>query len=264
MDDKQFELLLAAFALSRQGYRKVRKGAKKRVGRHMADLGCRDMAAYLDVLKKDETARLECRLRLTVPISRFFRDRHTWRALSELVLPELLRAGPAMVRVWSAGCAAGEEVYSFKIAWDRLSRTAGRLPELELIATDLHPHNLARAREGVYPASALREMQSDERDACFDRRSGKKSFAIKVALKTGIDWRSHDLLSPPPISGCHVIFLRNNLLTYYTDASMRPALTRVLAALAPKGYLIVGAHERLPVEFTGLVRFANAPLIYRR
>ncbi len=91
MDDQQFRQLLNLFGFSWKGYRKVRKGVKKRINRHMKELGCRNMAAYLAELEKEDEARQHCELLLTVSISRFFRDREFWRTLEKKLLPELIR-----------------------------------------------------------------------------------------------------------------------------------------------------------------------------
>ncbi len=115
MDDHQFKQLLAFFNRSWKGYRKVRKGVKKQIGRHMQSVGCRQMDAYLNLLKTSEAARLACERLLTVSISRFFRDRQIWQLLSMNILPDLARQNSDPVWIWSAGCARGEEIYSLKM-----------------------------------------------------------------------------------------------------------------------------------------------------
>ena len=117
MDDDQFRQLLDSFDFSWSGYRKVRKGVKKRVSRHMQDLKCQNMDTYLDLLNQKTELRQECERRMTVSISRFFRDRQLWHNLADDLLPHLIEREKNTLRVWSAGCARGEEVYSFKIVW---------------------------------------------------------------------------------------------------------------------------------------------------
>ena len=107
MDDRHFRQLLDALGLSWSGFRKVRKGVKKRVARHMQQLGCRDMDAYVARLETDTIVRLECERLLSVSISRFFRDRRLWETLQGHILPELATAFSTGIRMWSAGCACG-------------------------------------------------------------------------------------------------------------------------------------------------------------
>jgi chemotaxis methyl-accepting protein methylase len=167
MDDHQFRKLLDWFGYSWAGYRKVRKGVKKRIARHMQELQCPAMDAYLELLASDGDALEQCRLRMTVSISRFFRDRQLWQGLQDRILPELLGAPRDFLRVWSAGCACGEEPY------------------------------------------------------------------------------------------------RNNLLTYYQSRLVEHALAKIAAGLADDGWLIVGAHEKLPERPCGLIRDDAVPWAYR-
>ena len=128
MDDHQFKQLLDFFNRSWKGYRKVRKGVKKRITRHMQAAGCRQIKAYLHLLEEDKTARKTCEQLLTVSISRFFRDRRVWETLREELLPEMTAGRSEPVKFLSAGCARGEEVYSFRIIWEELKRSSGSPP----------------------------------------------------------------------------------------------------------------------------------------
>ena len=248
MDDDQFRQLLAHFDLSWKGYRKVRKGVKKRIRRHMRGLGCHEMNAYLESLVASSLACRECELLLTVPISRFFRDRRLWEILAEKWLPGMVALHPGRMNVWSAGCASGEEPYSFKIIWHQLQKRIARLPKLTLLATDRHPQNLERARTGIYAISSLKEVEPDLRDLYFSRREGGSQFAVKRVLKGGIVWQIHHLLSPPPLATFNIIFLRNNVLTYYQKETQIRCLEPILDLLAPGGLLVIGCHEKLPAE----------------
>jgi len=246
MDDREFSQLLKFLGLSWQGYRKVRKGLKKRVGRHMQSLGCRSLQQYLVQLEQKAEARSQCQLALAVPISRFFRDRRLWEALENRILPELIETGRSSIRVWSAGCACGEEVYSLKILWEQMSRSTGTLPLLDITATDLHPTHLERAAAAVYPLSSLKEVPETTRSTWFEAEPGGGRFGLKPALKGGIAWRRHDFLSGPPASSFDLILVRNNLLTYYQSSLIRAPLEEMAKALSADGYLIIGSHEKLP------------------
>ena len=158
MDDHHFRQLLKQLGLSWAGYRKVRKGVKKRVGRHMQQLDCRNMREYLDQLEQSEEVRSQCARLMSVSISRFFRDKRLWQILESRILPELIETHRERVRVWSAGCACGEEAYSLKILWDHMGRTIGNLPELDITATDMNPLYLKRAKDALYPLSSLDKM----------------------------------------------------------------------------------------------------------
>jgi chemotaxis protein methyltransferase CheR len=264
MNDKEFTQLLEFLGFSWQGYRKVRKGVNKRVCRHMQSLGYRSLREYLEQLGRSAKDKSQCELAMTVPLSRFFRDQRLWEAFENRILPELIAAGKGKVRVWSAGCACGEEVYSLKILWDQMSRSTGTIPVLDITATDLNPLHLERAEAGVYPASSLREVPEEIKATGFEVEPGGKRFKVKPDLRAGIVWRVHDFLSGPPESGFNLVLVRNNLLTYYQKARIRPALADIVNAIAAGGYLVVGSREKLPCPFSALQACSSLPFAFRK
>ncbi|MFC1489249.1 CheR family methyltransferase [Thermodesulfobacteriota bacterium] len=264
MDDHQFHQLLKRLGLSWAGYRKVRKGVKKRISRHMKQLGCRNMEAYLTRMESNGNVRQECDQLMTVSISRFFRDRSLWESLQNEILPNLANNQNETFRVWSAGCACGEEVYSFKIVWEHLNKHVGSSPALEITATDMNPVYLDRARTGIYSSSSLKEVREDFRTTYFEPGPGRNRYAVKSSIKTDIIWKLHQLHDDPPEADYHIIFLRNNLLTYYQDHLKKPAFKRVLDRLRPFGFLIIGSQENLPFETPELVSFLNYSYVFKK
>ena len=262
LSDDSFRELLDFFDLSWSGYRKVRKGVKKRLHRHMQQLNCRRVSDYLDVLAEDGQCRRVCRQLLTVSISRFFRDRRLWHSLEHDLLPEIVTHYPDSLRVWSAGCAAGEEPYSFKILWSQLQRKLDSLPDLYMLATDTSTDTLSRARAGVYRAGSLKEMPAESIPAHFTTIKKGRSYRIRPALQRGIIWMQHDLLDEPPRTWFHLILLRNSLLTYYKDSLQQAAMGRILKQLSRPGWLIVGARESCPAGTSEMHRHPDAPGVY--
>ena len=262
MDDHQFRQLLSRFGLSWKGYRRVRKGVKKRLRRHMKALGCEDFEAYLRALADDNGLRAQCEILMTVSISRFFRDLGVWETLENQILPEIIHRHREGVKVWFAGCACGEEVFSFTILWDRLKDRFKALPRLKLLATDMNLGNLERARLGLYSRSSLKEVAADIRSKYFERQEGNQ-YRIASFLEKGISWGRHNLLDDPPDGNFHLIFLRNNLLTYYEEKIKKPAFEKVIDCLVPGGFLIIGSHEKLPLEKNGLSPYNEFPYIFK-
>ena len=264
MDDIQFRQLLDRFELSWEGYRKVRKGVKKRIRRHMQNLSCNTIATYLTKLDDDNEARMEFERLMSVSISRFFRDRGFWETLEKKILPDLLTIGKKSLRVWSAGCACGEEVYSFQIVWDRLKETKGPLPELKITATDLNPVYIDRAKVGVFQQSSLREVTEDIRQGYFETNSRKTLFTVKPFLKKNITWKQQHLFSGPPGSDFHIVFLRNNLLTYYRDRLKSPAFQNAIDSVIPGGIIVIGSHEHLPFNPLDLVPVKPFSYVFKK
>ena len=262
MDNDQFKILLDWWNFSWTGYRKVRKGVKKRISRHMQELNCSRMDGYLALLETRSVVREECEKRMTVSISRFLRDKKLWLGLEHEILPDLIKKEKEIIKVWSGGCARGEEVYSFKIIWDRLKATYNSLPLLEITATDMNPEYLEMARSGIYSVSSLKELPESVRDIYFAKKKGKQRFAVKPSLKTHITWQLKHLFDGPPDFGFDIIFLRNNLLTYYRDALKKEVLKKVLTGLKTNGWVIIGSHEKIPSDGPELIRHREIPWAY--
>jgi chemotaxis protein methyltransferase CheR len=212
----------------------------------MQNIDCRSIDSYINRLRNSEKSELECRRLLTVSISRFFRDRLVWKNIHSKILPKLFKRDDRKIKVWSAGCASGEEVYSMKIVWDRFIRYFEHPKSLEIIATDVNPICIERAIAGVYPVSSLKEVSDEIRSIYFKVKGTGNLFEIEPSLKHDIVWKIHDLLFDPPGSHFHMIFLRNNLLTYYEEEVRAEALKKITNNLSEHGFLIIGSHEDLP------------------
>ncbi len=248
MDDRAFRRLLDFYHLSWEGYRRVRKGVKKRISRHIRQLGFRGFDEYLLALKENPQLENAAARLLTVSISRFFRDRGLWQAVEEHLLPDILERKKGELSVWSAGCACGEEVYSFKIVWETLRGRWNALPRLALRATDMNPQYLEKARRGVYRASSLKEVPA-ARKALFFKRISERMYSVSEELQKAILWKVHNLVSDePPPEIFDIILLRNNLLTYYEDDLRIPAFRKILDRLARRGFLVIGSHENVPPD----------------
>jgi chemotaxis protein methyltransferase CheR len=264
MHEFDFRLILDRFALSAEGYRKVRRGVQKRIVRHMQELRCPTMKVYLERLEIDRDAEAEARRLLDVSISRFFRDRPLWQILEGEILPSLIGEHASGLRVWSAGCALGQEVYSFSILWAMLATKTATVPPLEFWATDVNPRYLERAIEGIYPAGALARVPAEVRTRFF-KPTGNARFRVVDALREGIRWQVHDLIADvPPARDFHIVFLRNNLLTYYREDIVKAALPAIVDSLMPGGYLVIGRKESLPDFLKGFYPHTAVPCLYRK
>ena len=263
MEDHHFRQLIDLFGYSWSGFRRVRKGVKKRLTRHMQEIGCRSIGQYIAFLKKNKEVHSQFEYLMTVSISRFFRDRKLWEMMRGEVLPLMFHKGDQVVRVWSAGCASGEEIYSFKILWEELRKSYDIIPGLNLLASDMNPAYLDRARAGIYPSSSMREVPDVIMSLYFEQTVNGR-YALKSWIKKGIEWQVHHLLSDPPATALNLVFLRNNLLTYYADKVKVPALAKVVDSLAPGGFLVIGSHERMPLERIDLTHWGNSRYIFQK
>ena len=204
------------------GYRKVRRQVCRRARQRAAELGLDGFDAYREHLeaRPDEWAVLDGLMNVT--ISRFNRDRGVFAFLRD----EVLQPG---MRVWSGGCASGEEPYTLALLCDGL----------DILATDVDPVMLRRAQAARYPASALRELPDELLAAFTDGVLDRRYRHVRFAL--------HDVRDDPPPGLFDLVLCRNLVFTYFDEATQR-AILRRLAGVATA--LVIGVHEQLPAGQT--------------
>ena len=228
--------------LRAEGFRRVRDQVCRRLVKRMAALGLGPQGYRAFVAAHpEERAVLEdlCR----VHVSRFHRDRAVFEALCERVLPALAGHSPTL-RVWSAGCAGGEEPYSLALLWHL--RVAEQFPDrrLQIVATDADPASLERARRACYPRASLRELPAGWCERAFV--ASNEGLCLRAELRAGVELRLADLRREAPAGPFHLILCRNLAFTYFAEAEQRAVAARLAALLVPGGALVIGARERLP------------------
>ena len=189
--------------------------------------------ALAALLRRDPAARTRFRRAVAVSVSGFFRDPHQFDLLERELLPALL-AARARLRVWSAGAAEGQELYSLGILLER----AGRLDDAHLLGSDLLAENMAAA--GAH--------RSDE---------------VSDAVRARVRWEQRDLVAQPPAPGAWDLVLCRNLAIYLTPTARDALHVRLAGALAPGGVLLLGRSERIADPAALGLRLAG-PHAYRR
>ncbi|MFQ5790614.1 MAG: CheR family methyltransferase [Acidobacteriota bacterium] len=249
-----------------RGFRKVRRQVCKRVERRLRELGVGGTEAYRAYLAAhpDEWRVLDSLCR--IPISSFYRDKGVFDYLGEHVLPSLAQMAVARprreLRFWSAGCASGEEPYTLGILW-KLG-WASRFPALSVrvIATDLDPHLLGRARQACYRPSSLRDVPPDWIPTVFER-SGDQ-YCIRESFRQGVDFLRQDIRYEYPEGPFHLLLCRNLAFTYFDETLQRDVLERTLGRLVPGGAFVIGRQETLPGVETGLSVWCSPLGVYRK
>jgi len=138
------------------------------------------------------------------------------------------------------------------------------MPDLKMRATDMTPVYLDKALNGIYSVSSLRDIPEEIRSNYFRPQKGGDLYLLTSSMKKDISWRVHHLLHDPPELDFHLIFLRNNLLTYYKDDLKELALRKVVHRLIPGGFLIIGSHEKIPFDMPNLTSFGRLPYIFKK
>ncbi len=200
---------------------------------------------------------------LLISVTNFFRDPDAFDLLERDVMPGLFEGkGPDdTVRVWSAGCATGEEAYSLAML---LAEQAGRMeapPSFQVFATDLSEDALAVAREGVFADTIIADV-SEERLARFFVREGG-FYRIQPELRARVLFARHSLIKDPPFSRLDLAVCRN-LLIYVERGVQRRVFELLHYALRPGGVLFLGTAEAPEGASDLFSRIAKKERIYRR
>ncbi len=249
------------------GFRKVRRQVCRRVRHRLRTLDLDDLAAYRRRLQRDpfEWPHLDDCCRIT--ISRFYRDRRVWEVLGRDLLPGLFRRAarrePPLLRIWSAGCGAGEEPFTVAIL---LRLGPAPLPGhlgLQIVATDLDTHQLERAGRAVYPQSSVRELPAEWRRQAFVQAPGGK-YRLLAPYHRGVDFLLQDIRRDAPPGPFDLILCRNLVFTYFDSSTQERCLERLVARLSPDGWLIVGRHESPGADGSLLVPRRGDPSMLRR
>lgn len=252
--------------LSWHGFRRVRRQVCKRLQHRLQQLQLPDLASYRQHLDRhrQEWDTLDGCYRIT--ISRFYRDRGTYRLLEREALPQLAAQaqgrGMPCIRVWSAGCGSGEEPYSLAILWALSPHPAFRHTGLEILATDTDSDLLQRARLACYPYSSIRELPSDWREAVFSHDGDR--FCLQPTYRHAVSFMQHDLRSAAPDGPFDLVLCRNLAFTYFDASLQRETAQRIDSVLRKDGLLVLGAHERLPNDHEDFEPWQAGFPLYRR
>ena len=244
--EHEFDELLAMMRETRgsdfAGYK--RSTLQRRVKRRMILLNLATFGEYKDYLELQPEEFGQLFDSLLINVTGFFRDPLAWQALRERVLPELLSAKGAKtpIRVWSAGCATGEEAYTLAIV---LAEAIGHdqfRERVKIYATDLDEDALQQARAGVYDASALGDVPEKLRDIYFEPAGEKHVF--RRDLRRQVIFGRNDLTHDAPISRVDLLVARNTLM-YFNAEAQANVVRRFHFALSYPGYLFLGKAEML-------------------
>ena len=247
--DAILQHVLAATGLDFSQHR--RGTIERRLKNRMASLAIGSRDAYLEHLRahRDEPGALVDRL--TIKVSRFYRNAATFDRLRDTVLPALAATSPGRpLAIWSAGCARGEEAYTLAMLLE-----AARLPG-GVIATDIDAAALAAAAKAEYPRASLRELPADLR--CFVELGARAGVSrVSESIRARVAFRHGDI-AEPFAPGRFALVACRNVLIYLSPEARARALARLEAALAPGGYLVLGEAEWAPPCVPGRLEVVDA------
>ncbi|MBX3623913.1 MAG: protein-glutamate O-methyltransferase CheR [Rhizobacter sp.] len=217
---------------------------KRRMASAMTRFGCNTLSQLQDKLLHDPSIFPALLDYLTVQVSEMFRDPGYYKALRDEVVP-LLRTYPSL-KVWVAGCSAGEEAYSLAI----LLREEGLLERTLIYATDINTDALKRAEAGVYPLEQIalytqNHQKSGGRSSLSDHYTAAYGRAVfDKTLRKQMVFSDHSLATDSVFAEVHLVSCRN-VLIYFDRQLQDRAIGLFSEALCRKGFLGIGSKESL-------------------
>lgn len=236
-----------------------------RLSRRIRTLGMVRFGEYLALVEREAQERVEMLDRIVTNETRFFREPKQFEFLETEVVPRWRaeaekRLRSRRVRVWSAGCSTGQEPYS--IAMTLLAHLEGW--DVEVLATDISNRALRQAMAGVWPADKAPEIPEAYRKSFMLRgvRSQDGRMSATEQARSAIRFQRLNLNDELPELGVFDLIFCRNVLIYFDVPSRTKAVTRILARLAPSGFLFLGHSESL--LSSGLRLRPVAPSVYTR
>ena len=244
--DPQFEALLEHLKEDRgfdfSGYK--RGTLERRIKKRMYEVRVQSYGEYVRYLQAnlDEFASLFNTILINV--TEFFRDRPAWDFVIAEIVPRLLKERRPLdpVRVWSAGCASGEEAYTIAMILCEAMGVDAFKSRVKIYATDVDDEALQRGRHAIYSESAIEGVPPELVERYFERLDGQ--YAFRKDLRRAVIFGRHDLLQDAPISRLDLLICRNTLM-YFNAQVQTKILSRFHFALKDEGYLFLGKAEML-------------------
>ena len=217
---------------------------RRRVRQILAKSGCASIGEMIPRLLCDEDFGRMVIFEFSITVTEMFRDPDFYCSVRKNVLP-YLRTFP-FTKVWHAGCATGEEVYSLAI----LLQEEGLYDRATIFATDFNDAVLEKAKEGIYALKDIRQYTSNYLKSCGTRsfadyyHAQYESAIMDQSLKRNITFASHNLVTDGVFGEMHLIFCRNVLI--YFDKTLQNRVLHLFAdSLGLGGFLCLGTKETL-------------------
>lgn len=221
-----------------------------RLAKRLRKLGLPDFDAYCAYVQTPQGAgeRNEMLAALTTNVTRFFREPHHFDHLRRVVAPMLIETAKAgrRVRLWSAACSSGEEPYSIALTLLELFPDAARY-DFRILASDIDPNILAKARAGVYREDAVEPIPAAMRDRWFAREGdrGERVWSVKEEVRSLIAFRELNLIGDWPMRGRFDAIFCRNVVIYFEEQTQAFLWNRFREQLTADGRLYIGHSERV-------------------
>jgi two-component system, chemotaxis family, CheB/CheR fusion protein len=270
--DPQFESLLRYIQESRgldfRGYK--RTSLMRRITLRMEAVEATNFGAYQSHLEAHPGEFEDLLNTVLINVTSFFRDPEAWEVLKSEVVPQIVAEaeGGRAIRIWSVGCASGEEPYSIAMLFAAALGTADFCERVKIYATDLDEEALRAARQATYSPREVEGVPPKLLDRYFERTN--HHYVFNRDLRKCVIFGRHNVVKDAPISRIDLLVCRN-LLIYLEGETQDVVLPRLHYALASEGFLFLGKAETQlarsalfkPVEMKHRI-FVKVPQEWRR
>lgn len=252
-DDQAFALLKRRIFLDRgldcEQYKE--NYLKRRIAVRLRATGAKDYLDYLRILRNDPDEYTRLMNELTINVTQFFRDSDVYGRLWDNVIPDLVATkknmGSRTLRVWSAGCASGEEPYSIGILLEEVLKEEAKSWNIRILGSDFDDRSLASAREGVY--YNLEMLKGIEPSKYFevDQTVDGSRWKVKDEIKRRMRFEKMNLLAETEARHFDMVLCRN-VLIYFGRKVQTKIIETLSQSILREGYLILGKSETLGQE----------------
>jgi two-component system CheB/CheR fusion protein len=214
----------------------------RRIDRRMQQVGIDHYEAYVDYLEVHPEEFEVLFNTILINVTGFFRDSDTWDIIKQTVIPDITSRQDTPVRVWSAGCATGQEAYSTVMLLGEVLGIDALRERVKVYATDLDDEALEYARQATYTSKEVEGIPPDLLEKYFERHG--TGYTFDGDLRRSVIFGRHDLLRDAPISRTNFLLCRNTLM-YFNAEMQRQLINRLHFSLADHGFLVLGKVEML-------------------
>ncbi len=237
----------------------------RRIYARMLTYGIRDINQYLNLLEKNSEEKRKFLEALDINVSQFFRDSFVWKIVREKVVRELIEhmvKRKVSIKIWSAGCAHGQEPYSIAMLIVDVCKELNVSPSVKIYATDIDDDALKKAKLGFYNHQEVKDIPYFLLREYF--QPGDGGYWVKDDIRNIVSFRKHDLINDPPLLFVNTIFCRN-VFIYFDRKNQNKVLSKFHQCLYRPAYLILGASENLWSEGSSMFEIVdNRAKIYRK
>lgn len=219
---------------------------RRRISVRMRAKGAATFGAYAGVLDTDPAEYDKLIETLTINVSKFFRNPETFASIATKVLPELWATKSQMMRIWSAGCATGEEPYSLAVLCREYAlamKDEARLESVRIVGSDVDRDALSAASRGRYTEAAFVETAPAVREKYFPLDHGM--YTVAPEIRSLVAFERRDLLDGGGPGGRMHLIVCRNVIIYFTRDTQERLFERFHDLLLPGAFLVLGKVETL-------------------